>query len=135
VAIDFTVEPGTITSGGAAESGDPQWAARTRPLARQIGEFLAAREARTNEAAAHALLGSVALAERCDILLKQRQRDWATPERAEGELHYALRDLLAGRFYGEGLGRPGDAQALDLWVDGKMRQFRTSKSEAGIESL
>jgi hypothetical protein len=135
LAIDFTVEPGTVTSGGATESGDPQWAAGVRPLARQIGEFLAARKAHTNEAATQALLGSVTLAERCHILLRLRQRDWVRPTRATDELHYALRDLLAGRFYDEGIGRPGDARALNLWVEGKMRQFRAKDAEADIESL
>ena len=131
--IDFTVEPGTIASGDTQQSGDPQWTEGPRPLARQIGEFLAAGKGRTSAAARHAILGSVALAERCDILLKQRQREWARPERADPELHYACRDLLAGRFYEEGRGRPGDAQALDAWISHKLRLFRSAAPDTDAE--
>jgi predicted dehydrogenase len=134
LAIDFTVEPGTILSGSTRFSADPGWTERPGPLWGQIQDFLAALKGRTAEPDTHALLGSVGLVERCDALLKQRQRNWLRLSRTESELHYALRDMLCGRFYKEGHGRPGDVRALDAWVAIAVRQFRASGGDVDIDS-
>jgi hypothetical protein len=94
-------------------AGGPQWAERSGPLSRQLQDFFSALNRRTAEPVAQALLGLVALAERCDALLKQRQRNWLARGRAEGDLHYALRDLLSPRFYEQAQAPPGDRHALE----------------------
>lgn len=134
LAIDFTVEPGIIISGSTSFGGDPQWTERPGPLSGQIQDFFAAR-GRTAEPARQALLGSVALAERCDMLLKRRQREWLAPFRSERDLRYALQDLLSERFYKKRRARPGDARALDEWVANAVRQFRASAGGADIDAL
>jgi predicted dehydrogenase len=134
LAIDFSVEPGTIIRGTRSESADPQWAERSGPLSRQLQDFFSALNRRTAEPVAQALLGSVALAERCDALLKERQRTWLARPRTQHDLRYALRDLLSARFYEQAHAAPGDAQALDNWLASALRRFHSCRAN-DIESL
>lgn len=39
--LDFTVEPGTVTIGGNTTNADPEWLEKPRPLATELGYFLA----------------------------------------------------------------------------------------------
>jgi hypothetical protein len=122
--LDFGVEPGIIKSGATSASADPHWTQRSGPLSQQIQEFLSVASGGTPEDAGLALRGSVALAERCDALLKRGQKSWLALDRSESELRYALRDLLSPSLYERGLAEPGDAQALDYLADDALRRFR-----------
>ncbi len=114
--IDFTVEPGIVKRGSTNVSGDAQWAQSPGPLMRQIQEFFSSLNRKTPKRAAEALLGSVAVVQRCDELLKQHQRKWSgtrsplRPTRA-----------ASARLYEQTQAAPGDAQALEDWVVSVLR--------------
>ena len=121
--------------GSTSLSGDPQWAESPGPLSRQIKEFFSTLNRKTPKRAAEALLGSVALVERCDALLKQRQRNWLAQVGNDGDLRYALRDLLSARFYEQTDAPAGDAQALEECVESALRLYCTSRGKIDIDAL
>ena len=134
-AMDFSVEPGIILRGSTSVSGDVQWAQSPGPVLRQIQEFFSTLNRKTPKRAAEALLGSVALAERCDALLKQRQLKWLAQVRTEGDVRYALRDVLSARFYEQTDAAAGDAQALEVCVESALRLYCTSRGTIDIDAL
>ena len=68
-SLEFSVEPGSITIDNKTSSGDPNWHGGPRPLATQLGHFIAESTEASRAADLHACLASVACLERASALL------------------------------------------------------------------
>lgn len=103
LTLDFTIEPGVITVGSQSICGDLDWDRAARPVSRQMQMFLTRiAQGLGPDASRRASTASVALAEECDRLLKQRQRQWllgCPTTRIDDDVIYAVSESLGPQLY------------------------------------
>jgi predicted dehydrogenase len=127
LALDFTMEPGTVTDGFQASSGDPDWDRTRRPLRRQLEAFLTLlKQPLGDKTCRRASMASTALAEDSDRLLKQQQSAWlrtCPTSRVDDDVVYAISELLGPHLYRTNGLPAGDRAALKERVDRSMREI------------
>jgi len=140
-AIDFTIEPGTISVNTCRFSGDDDWAHSARPIRRHLEVFLAALNTpwlQLGPDEKRAGLASVKFAEVADCLLKQAQRKWlagCSLLNRSDDVYYAFRDLAATKIYSTFGLSAGNGEALDGQVRAQMEAIaheRTSSSWGAV---
>lgn len=129
VALDFTVEPGIITSNSDSMSGDPNWPSTVRPVMKQLTDFLKEYDQPPNDVTLNNALKSIELVESSNELLKQQQHDWLSRlslDDADDNILYALCELAAPLLYKKGLIRPGDRNSLRQLIMDTVQNHRES---------
>ena len=111
--LDFSIEPGIMTVGGASANADPEWTVRPSPLTLQVRRFLDDQVALENELSA--IRETTSFVARLAGKLRDTQQHIL--EAAIGsDPAYALtamREVIAPRAVAEGRLAPGDNAALD----------------------
>jgi len=133
LSLDFTAEPGVITTPAGSEPGDPAWATSLRPVRRILSGFVARLTDQNDAGRSEVLRESVAVAELADLALKERQKHWLAdvPVSVCGEdERYAIRELVVPPLLAGGEIDPGNRSALDDRVERLIRMV-TDAPRAG----
>ena len=129
--IDFSKEPGVISEGSNTISGDHNWDQTLKPVTRELLYFIE----QLNHPSDHNLafqksVGSVALAESADSLLKQQQRSWLKHQyvgNLSDDTVVAIRDIICSELYNAGEIVPGNHDTLNKKVEFIIRMISSNK--------
>lgn len=127
LTLDFTTEPGIISSGDERYCADPTWHHAETPICQQLRTFFSCLDkSKSDEEFGRVGDACIRLTETCDKLLKSAQMDWLRQcprTHLNEDISYAVCDLLAGNFFDSQDIRSGHRVALKEHVCGLLQHL------------